>query len=375
MSSNTLRDESFSDRLNSWWAAFQFNGRQRLRIYSKLATLLDKGVPISRALDTIIATASRGDPDSAEPVVIILRDLKAALTQGKKISDALMRWKVPAAEVMVVAAGETGGTLPQALRNASRIAESAGQMKSALVGALAYPVLLLIAATGVMLLYGLYVIPEFQRSVPGVQWRGFAKTIIAMSEFMTSPYAVLAAFAVIGGGWGILASMPHYDGRLRKHLDRIAPWSMYRLATGSAWLIGLGALVEAGMRLELALTTMSVYSKNWLRNRISDTLAGLRSGKNLGEAMSAGGYDFPDREIAEDLAVYSSLGGVDKALLILADEWIKRGTESVKASAAVLNTVAILAMALIVAWLVTGMFDMQQQVQAATKAAAAGTGR
>lgn len=363
---------SFADRLNRAWARTQFSARQRVRIYTKLATLLEKGVPISKAVETITAIASRGNPDSTEPIVIVMREMKSTISQGKHISDVLAEWKVSSAEVMVIAAGETGGTLPHALRNAARIATTAGEMKSALIGALAYPAMLFFAAIGVIILYGVLVIPEFQRSVPGISWRGIAATVIGMSDFITSPYAIVLAVSAVAAIWLVVWTCPNYDGYPRRFMDKLPPWSLYRLSVGSAWLIGLGALVEAGMRLENALTTMSSYSNPWLQNRISETLAGLRSGKNLGEALAHGGHDFPDREIAEDLTVYSSLGGVDKALITLADEWIKRGAETVRNSAGILNVIAILSMAVIVAWLIGGMFDMQQQIQTATKAAAAG---
>lgn len=368
-------DISFADRLNRAWARTQFTSRQRVRIYGKLASLLEKGVPIARAVETITTIASRGDPESSEPIVIVMRDIRAAISQGKRISDILSEWNVPSAEVMVIAAGETGGTLPHSLRNAARIATTAGEMKGALIGALAYPLMLFMAAIGVILLYGLVVIPEFQRSVPGIVWRGVAASVIVMSEFVSSPYLIVLVVFAVAMAWLVAWSCPNFDGAPRKILDKLPPWSLYRLAVGSAWLIGLGALVEAGMRLENALTTMSGYSKPWLQNRIAETLAGLRAGKNLGEALAHGGHEFPDREIAEDLTVYSSLGGVDKALVTLADEWIKRGAESVRNSAGVLNVIAILSMAGIVAWLIGGLFDMQQQIQLATKAAASGVVR
>ncbi len=146
------------------------------------------------------------------------------------------------------------------------------------------------------------------------------------------------------------------------------PYSIYRLIAGSGFLIAFSALQASGVTVEKALLKIGSVAGPWLRERIDDTLVGVKSGLNAGEALLNAGYQFPSREIVEDLCIYAEYGGFDAALKMLADEWLEEGVARITAQMRVLNGVAIVVLALLIGWLVTGFFGIQQEIAAMTRA-------
>ena len=88
---------------------------------------------------------------------------------------------------------------------------------------------------------------------------------------------------------------------------------------------------------------------------------------NCGEALRNSGYGFPSRELVDDLCVYAEYKGFSQALKTLADEWLEDGVEAITMRMKVLNGVAIVLLAVVISWLVTGFFGIQQEIAAMTR--------
>jgi type II secretory pathway component PulF len=124
----------------------------------------------------------------------------------------------------------------------------------------------------------------------------------------------------------------------------------------------MSALVEAGLRIETALQQLSSTASPWLKTRIDACLRGTRSGLNVGESLARSGYEFPDREIIDDLGVYSSLSGFDVALSILGNEWLEESVAEIKERMGVVFGVSLLVVGLTIAFMVGGMMNMELQM-------------
>ena len=78
--------------------------------------------------------------------------------------------------------------------------------------------------------------------------------------------------------------------------------------------------------------------------------------------MALTGLGFPDKDVIGDLQIYAELDNFPVALNLMANEWLEDSIRDIEQKAAVLNGVAILTIALIVAWVVAGTFAMQDQM-------------
>ncbi len=335
-----------------------FDGPTRAKLYRKMSSLLGNGVPAMQALDILYARASDNGKKPTAAMAIVLEDWMHVVRSGGSLASAIKPW-VPVAEGMLLQAGERSGSLEDSMISAVSVMESGSRMKSAVTGGLAYPGILLAAAVGVLLLFGLKVIPEFARVASPESWTGVAAMMYGLSQLVqtwTIPF--------IGGFIGFVTilgySLPRLRGSIRIKLDAFPPYSIYRIAVGSGFMISLAALVKAGIPLEKALQELKLSSSPYLGERIQSAIMGLRSGVNFGEALNRSGHKFPDQEIIDDITIYASLSGFDKAMETVATEWLEKGVEGVQAKAKQLNGFAMAFMGGVIAFLVYGMIGIQQ---------------
>jgi len=156
-----------------------------------------------------------------------------------------------------------------------------------------------------------------------------------------------------------------WKGPLRAYVEGIPPYSIYRIFVGVGWLLSLSSLVKAGTPVSKALRSLRSDASPYLMYRIDKTLLFINNGDNLGDSLYKTKLHFPDKEIIGDLRIYSELDNFQESLGQVAYDWLETSIEDVANKAAVLNTVAILFVAATIAWVVWGMFDMQNQMVAA----------
>lgn len=331
----------------------------RRRLWLKLAKLISNGVPILQALETLYSrrVALGG---AKHPHAVAFDEWIRGVRNGERLSTMLDGWAGDD-ERMLISAGEQSGTVENAFISAARVMEARAQINSAVFNGLAYPFVLLMLAFGVLYLFGFKIIPAFSKIASPDKWTGLARMMIEVSLF-AQQWLWLIAILVACVITAFFLSLPKWDGPMRIRLDRYAPYGIYRVMHGSTWLIGFSALVEAGLRVETALQQLSTTASPWLKTRIDACLRGTRSGLNVGESLARSGYEFPDREIIDDLGVYSSLSGFDVALSVLGKEWLEESVVQIKGRMGVVFGISILVVGLLIAFMVGGMMSMQLQM-------------
>ncbi len=349
-----------------WWARIQLNAKVRIRLYRKIATMLSNGLALLRVLTELHRRESRDGQKTGEPLAIVLADWRRTVQNGRMLAEAMEGW-IPQAEQMIIMAGERAGRLEIALESVVGIVEASRKIRSAIVGGVAYPSAILVLVLAYLYLFGTKVIPQFARITNPEHWTGAARSLHLMSKFVQG-WMPLVVLLVIGLVVTVVISLPRWRGTARVVADRFPPYSIYRLVVGSGFLMAFAAMQRAGMTVEKCLTRMSDGASPWLRERLDGALLGVKSGLNCGEALRNAGYDFPAPEIVDDLCIYAEFRGFSEALQTLADEWIVEGVATITAQMKILNGVAIVLMAICIAWLVTGFFGIQQEIAAMTRA-------
>jgi type II secretory pathway component PulF len=170
----------------------------------------------------------------------------------------------------------------------------------------------------------------------------------------------LTIFSVAVGG--IIWSFPIWTGAWRARFDRMPPWSFYCLVMGTSFLASLVAFLRAGMPVPEALRRLRATANPWLRERIDATLYYVNSGYDLGEALHHAGYQFPAREIVEDLRIYATLGNLDASMNRISSEWTKHSLDNLRATGDVMKVVGMALIAATIAWVQLGIIAVQQQL-------------
>ncbi|MCF6178623.1 MAG: type II secretion system F family protein [Geopsychrobacter sp.] len=125
----------------------------------QLATLLSAGLGLDEALTTVAGQLER------QQLATALNHIREAVVEGEALHQAL------AAEgelfsnlyISMVEVGESSGTLDQALANLADLLEEQARLRSRVTAALAYPLLMAVVGTGVLLFLVGFILPKVTR--------------------------------------------------------------------------------------------------------------------------------------------------------------------------------------------------------------------
>lgn len=331
----------------------------RLKIYRKLAALMRNKFSLMDSLDMLHDGITNGGKNPSEPMAIALASWGRMLQNGLPFSDALKGW-APNRERLMLSVGDVSD-LESALLNLIKVTEGSTKMVRPIIGAISYPSFLFMMAILIVYAIGAYMVPPMIDAAPTVRFVGTAGSLVSISEwikvnwlaaFITFPIIMVVIYATIG----------IWTGPIRAFFDNIPPWSLYKIFIGITWLLALSALVKGGVPVSTALSSLRRDSNAYLKERIDKTLAYIKNGDNLGQALMKTELNFPDKEIISDLKIYSELDNFEEAIEKLANDWLEESVFMIEQKASILNMVALLAVSGVIAWAVFGVFEMQDQI-------------
>lgn len=258
-----------------------------------LATLLESGLPVARALaamEELVPAAWK----SALPA------LREGVRQGSGLGAALAAAPVafPPLVVGLVQAGEAGSGVAEAVRRAAELTESAAETRRAVRAALAYPLILAAAGAGSLALLVGFVLPRFALVLAdlGQALPPTARTVLRAAElaraaFLPGVFTALAAAAL----WKVWTGTE--EGRARWHglLLRVPLAGSVRRAGGTArFCAALGALLESGVPIAPALSHATRATGDAaLTARILAAREQVVAGQAIGSALERNGAATP----------------------------------------------------------------------------------
>ncbi len=336
-----------------------FSNETRLKIYRKLASLLRNRFSLMNALDMLHDSFSNGGKNPREPMAIALASWARGLQNGLTFADTLKGW-APIRERLMLSTGDVAD-METSLLNLIKVSEGTTKMVRPIVGAIAYPLFLFMMAVLIIYAIGVYMVPPMIDAAPSVRWRGTARTLVDLSDWISQYW--LVAFSIVPVVCLIIyATLGIWTGFIRSYFDMVPPWSLYKVFVGISWLLAMAALVKSGSPVSNAMRNLRRDSTRYLKERIDKTTVFINNGDNLGQALFKTGLDFPDTEIIGDLKIYSELDNFEEALDKLANEWLEESVYVIEQKASILNMVALLAVGGVIAWAVMGVFEMQDQI-------------
>src|SRR3954464_379133 len=126
-------------------------------MYGQLADLIGSGVPLLRALDSLIR--STGSSSLKE----LLKEIRAAVSEGKTLTDTVRQYPevFPPLYVAMIQAGERAAFLEEVLRSLAGFLERFEELRSKVLGAMIYPAVLGALGVSVMILALIFFGPKF----------------------------------------------------------------------------------------------------------------------------------------------------------------------------------------------------------------------
>jgi len=125
----------------------------------QLATLISAGLPLAQCLTTVLEQTQNTKLKS------IVGDITASVEGGKTLSESFAKYPIIFDTVFLalVSAGESSGTLDDALQRIASQQEKDAAIMSKIKGALTYPIIVLVVIFGVMAFMLFTVVPQVEK--------------------------------------------------------------------------------------------------------------------------------------------------------------------------------------------------------------------
>lgn len=357
----TFDTEAISRR----WAQFQLRNsrKQRFRIYRKLEGMLRMNEALSRSLDRLYQNASEMGKYPNRPAAMALREWFLKDRAGLGLAESMEGW-IPDSELYMIRAGEESGTVAKAFSSIQSVGERAREMKGAVTYAVAYPGFMLILVSFVLWMFGVNLIQNMRKTAPPSVVAAMGG-VADVSDFIAN-WGLWVLFGIFVVATIISVTLPIWRGPLRAKFDMYPPWSWFRVVQGSGFLLGLSALLGSQVPLKRALEILEDQAKPWLRERVNSARQEVLRGRNLGEALRIGRYNFPDPSVAIDLEILSERADVGSVIEQVTDEWIREQIESLKAQAGVTRNLGLIVVGGTIAWAMQSVFAVVTEVSKAS---------
>ncbi|NQY34721.1 MAG: type II secretion system inner membrane protein GspF [Alteromonadaceae bacterium] len=151
-------------------------------ITRQLATLVESGLPLEESL---LAVSEQCEKDSVKSMIMAVR---TKVTEGYGLAESMAEFPQIFNHLYraMVAAGEKSGHLDKVLNRLSEYTEKRQHMRSQLIQALVYPIIMTVVAVGVISILLTKVVPKIvgQFDHMGANLPGTTKFLIASSDFL-----------------------------------------------------------------------------------------------------------------------------------------------------------------------------------------------
>ncbi|MGA8555990.1 MAG: type II secretion system F family protein [Candidatus Acidiferrales bacterium] len=259
-------------------------------------TLIKAGLPILRALDLL---AERAAAPRLRPV---LQDVRQKVRDGALLSEALeARGSFPPVYVTAITAGERSGNLTGVLDQYISYLRVSSGFKKALVTALIYPAILVIAVVVTMAYLVTYAMPQFAKLYQdlGIKLPSITQFMLAIAVPLRNYFLIVFAVLVVVA-FVIFAWTRSQQGALA--IDRLKPkipvfgdiWLKSQIAQ---FVRTLSTLLAGGTPLVAGLETSArAIGSRLIATSVQGAAARVREGKTLHESLA-------DTRLIPDLAL------------------------------------------------------------------------
>ena len=323
---------------------------------SKMAALVNAGVPIVRSIDLMA---------SQQKLPLFKRALEAVsleVNQGVGLGTALRRWPqvFDRLTIAMVEAGETGGVLDESLSRLAKLLEDNAKLQNQIKGALGYPVAVFVIAIAVFLGMTIFIIPTFAGIFDdlGAELPWFTQMMVDLSSLLRSPFALLLVASLATAAYLFLRFYKTPAGKMKVDgLTLKVPLfgDLIQKTTTAQFCRTFSSLTRAGVPILLSLEIVKEITANAvMASAISQSREEVLQGIPLSLALGRLNV-FPELAISM-LSIGEETGEMDAMLSKVADFYEDEVETSVKALTSMLEPAMIILVGGIVASILIAMY-------------------
>ncbi len=337
----------------------KLSGGERLKALAafsrQMAVLVSTGTPVVEAMASIVRQTPEG------PWRDVLEQVRQRVEEGEPLSRAMELHPRIFDSICrsLIAAGESGGRLDQLLQRLASLTRQQSRVRTAVVGAMVYPSLLIVIAISVMGGMVGFVLPRF---------RGLFETLDATLP-PTTQFVMGVSDLLHEYWWALLGGLVLVVVTLAMYLRTESGQSMKDSALVRAPLVGrvvrslvtarvarlLGVLLEGRVSLLEALRLTRSAAVN---RRYVDLLTRTEDAVTRGETVSAAlaSSDLIAPSVTEAIRSGERTGQIGPVLMTVADAMDEDNEVLIKTLTGVLEPLILVGLGLAVGSMAIGMF-------------------
>ena len=325
--------------------------------YNQLADLLRSGVPLLKCLQLL------EDQTSNTTLKFVIQDVREQVAEGTRLNDAMRRH--PKAfdrlTVSMVKAGEEGGFLEDVLTRISTFNEHQAELRGKVVGAMVYPLFLLIVGSAILGALLIFFVPKFEQIFGKMEEQGkLPITTIYLLDFSNwlQSYWYVIFPAIIGiVGYAIYSLRDNEEAQQKMDSYKLRAPGIGPISRNLAvarFCRMLGTLLNNGVPILQSLNIAKDASGNVvLSQAIGNAADNVSGGKSLAVPLKASGQF--SREIVEMISIGEEANNLENVLINVADGLEKTTSRKIDVIVRMLEPILLLLMATMVTFVIAAL--------------------
>ena len=321
-------------------------------MYGQLSDLLGSGVPLLRALKSIVKSTVN------KRLKWVLGDIHNSVADGKSLYESMAEHHniFPELHTVMVQAGERASFIEEVLESLSVFLERLDELRGKVLGALIYPVMLVMLGGTVMVSALVFFVPKFEPMLAGIEKPMPTEVIFFLSESIRNYWAIIAT--AIGGlvafFWSAMQSQSSKRAMERWRLKIPVAGTAMRMVAITRFCRILGTMLANGVPILQALAiSRDATGSALLAESIDDAIKSVRAGESLTGPLKAGGL-FPEQVLAM-ISVAEESNQLQKVLLHIADSVERRTNQQVDQAVRLIEPVILCMVAAGIGFLALGL--------------------
>ena len=261
---------------------------EKMMFSRNLAVMIESGIALTRSLKVLQKQTQSPTFKSA------VNKISEDITKGITFSDAIAQYPKIFNELYVnmVKVGEATGNMDETLNLLANQLEKEHELRSKVKGALTYPIIILIAMSGVGILMMVTVIPQLQKVFTdlGIELPVTTKFILLLSNFIQKFW------------WILLSSIPVFVVGIKKFLGtqngkKFFSWIFLHLPifkgltlkiNNARFARNISSLISGGVPIIEALNiTSNTLSNYFYKKSLADSSKEVKKGVSLHEVLGS----------------------------------------------------------------------------------------
>jgi general secretion pathway protein F len=321
----------------------------------QLATMVKARIPLDEALSAVV------DQTDDPKLKSIMSQVKTSVNEGKSLADACGMFPKVFTPIFVsmIRVGEASGKLDLVLVRLASFSENQMEMRNKILGALAYPMFMMVAGTAITIFLFAFAVPKITEVFAGSNMALPTLTVIMLkiSDFMAAHW-LFVVMAIFGGfsffkwytnttagreWWDALSlRLPGY-GKLK------------RMVAVSRFSRTLSTMLGSGVQLLDAIDVVKeVVDNTVIKKALEQSRASISEGHSIAGPLRASG-EFPPM-LTHMIAVGEKTGELEEMLNVVSDAYDSQVDNAIKAMTRLLEPLMIALMGGIIGLVALSIF-------------------